>query len=112
MSESTSSAGKGLSIAGLVVGILSAVLSFVPCMGMYAMYIGPIGLILAGVGFFQANKAGAPKGMAIAGIILSIAATGVAYWQYTKITEGLNTLNQELQKIDTNSLLDTTTTTH
>jgi hypothetical protein len=109
MSESNSNAGKGLSIAGLVVGILSAILSFVPCMGMYAIYIGPVGLILAGVGFFQANKAGASKGMAIAGIVLSIAATGIAYWQYTKIQEGLNVLNEEFKKIDTNSLLDTTT---
>lgn len=37
-STTNSKAGKGLGIAGLVLGILAAVVSFVPCLGMYAMF--------------------------------------------------------------------------
>ena len=42
-----SKAGKGLGIAGLVLGILAAVVSFIPCLGMYAMFPGIIGLVLS-----------------------------------------------------------------
>jgi len=78
-------AGQGLGIAGLVLGILAAVVSFIPCLGMYAIFPGVVALILAIVAFMQANKGGAPKGMIIAALVLSLVGSGIAVWQYFAI---------------------------
>jgi hypothetical protein len=101
---SNSKAGKGLGIAGLVLGILAAVLSFVPCLGMYAFFPGIIGLVLSIISFVQANKAGAAKGMAIAGIVCSILGCAIAGWQYSKISAGLEELKDGLEHLDTAKL--------
>lgn len=94
-------AGKGMSIAGLVLGILAAVFSFVPCLGMWAIVPGIIGLILSIVGMKQAGAAGAPKGLAIGGLITSIVGIAIAaYWIYAlyfasaAMMEGLNELEK------------------
>jgi hypothetical protein len=76
-------AGKGMGIAGLVLGILAAIFSFVPCLGMWAIVPGIIGLILSVISMKQAGAAGAPKGMAIGGLITSIVGIAIAcYWIY------------------------------
>lgn len=61
-------AGKGLGIASLVLGILAFLSGFALIGGL----LGLIGLILGIVSVSKAKKAGAPKGMAITGIILSV----------------------------------------
>ncbi len=101
---SNSKAGKGLGIAGLVLGILAAVLSFVPCLGMYAFFPGIIGLVLSVISFVQANKAGTAKGMAIAGIVCSIVGCAIAGWQYSKISAGLEELKDGIEHLDTAKL--------
>jgi len=102
--QSTSSnpnAGRGLGIAGLILGILAAIISFIPCLGMYAMGPGILGLILSIISIIQANKGGVTKGMAIAGLICSILGTSLAIWQYRQITSGVEALQKELEKYDT-----------
>ena len=99
-----SKAGKGLGIAGLVLGILAAVVSFVPCLGMYAMFPGIIGLVLSIISIVQANKAGASKGMAIAGLVCSLVGCSIAGWQYSKISAGLETLKDGIEHLDTTKL--------
>lgn len=114
MEETTttnSKAGKGLGIAGLVLGILAAVVSFVPCLGMYAMFPGIIGLVLSIISIVQANKAGAAKGMAIAGLVCSLVGTSIAVWQYytinkiaTEVAPELENLKESLENLDTAKL--------
>ncbi len=99
-----SKAGKGLGIAGLVLGILAAILSFVPCLGMYAIFPGIIGLILSVISIVQANKAGAAKGMAIAGLVCSLVGSSIAVWQYMKIKDGLDQLKEGIENMDTAKL--------
>lgn len=60
-----------MGIASLVLGILSAIIGFIPLCGMIALLPAFIGLILGIVDAVKKSKAGEPKGMAIAGIILS-----------------------------------------
>lgn len=95
MSEETqkSGAGKGLAIAGLVLGIIALVFSFVPCLGMYAAVPGFIAIILSAIGLAQASKGGASKGLAIAALVISILATSIAAWQYYVLSTGFETLN-------------------
>ncbi|MCE3227120.1 MAG: hypothetical protein K0S32_1671 [Bacteroidetes bacterium] len=67
-------AGKGMGIAGMILGIVAIIVSFVPCFGWWAIVLAVVGLVLSVVSMSQAKKAGASKGMAIAGMICSILA--------------------------------------
>ncbi len=102
--STNSKAGKGLGIAGLVLGILAAVVSFVPCLGMYAMFPGIIGLILSIISIVQANKAGAAKGMAIAGLVCSIVGIAIAGWQYSKLKAVGEEFKETIENLDTAKL--------
>lgn len=62
---------NGLSIGGLVVGIIALLLSFVPCIGMFGGILALVGLILSFIGFRSAKDAGGPTTMAIIGMVLS-----------------------------------------
>lgn len=113
MEETTknSNAGKGLGTASLVLGIVAAVVSFIPCLGMWALVPGVIGLVLSIISISQANKAGAPKGMAIAGLVCSIIGCCVgAWWLYALFvvqkaaTEIDPMLKEQLENLDTAKL--------
>jgi hypothetical protein len=75
-------AGKSLGVAGLVVGIISAIFSFIPCLGAWAFIPAIVGLILSAISMKQAGPNGS-KGMAIGGLICSVIAILLAaYWLY------------------------------
>lgn len=99
-----SKAGKGMGIAGMVLGIIAAIFSFIPCLGMYAFIPGIVGLVLSVVSIMQANKVGAPKGMAIAGIVCSLIGCAIAGWQYSKVSEGLDKIKDGIEHLDTAKL--------
>ncbi len=83
MEEQTkSTAGQGLGIAGFILGLLALIISFIPCLGMYALLPGIIAVVLSVVAFIQANKANAAKGLIIAAIIVSVLGTSIAAWQF------------------------------
>jgi len=66
--------GKGLSIAGMVLGIIAIVLM---CWFYIAIPCAIVGLILSIMGKKKSAQAGAPAGMAKAGLILCIIALAV-----------------------------------
>lgn len=66
--------GRGLGIASMVLGIVSLALF---CVVYLAIPCAIVGIILGIVGRNQAKKAGAPTGMATAGIICSSIALGI-----------------------------------
>ncbi len=78
----TPNAGQGLGIAGLVLGIIALIISFIPCLGMWAILPGIIAIVLSAVGYSQASKANAAKGLVIAALIISIIGTAIAAWQF------------------------------
>lgn len=63
------SGGNGFAVTGLVLGILSLVLFFIPFLGIL---LGLLGLIFGGVGIGRANRVGKGKGMAVAGLVMGI----------------------------------------
>lgn len=99
--NTSSSAGKGLGVAGLVIGIVAIILSFVPCIGMWAIVPGIVGIILSAISMKQAGPGGS-KGMAIGGLITSVVAVLIAcYWIYVVnfvVHEGAEQLMNELEK--------------
>jgi uncharacterized protein YqhQ len=84
---------KGL--VGMILGILALVLSFVPCLGVYAILPGLVGLIFSILGLKNVKK-----GMAIAGLICSLIGTSIAVMQWYNLGKAA----EELQKIDTTDL--------
>ncbi|MCX5971695.1 MAG: zinc-ribbon domain-containing protein [Coprothermobacterota bacterium] len=64
---------NGTATAGFVCGLVAIILVWIPWVSLIAIILGVIGLILSGLGLSQANKmAGSGRGMAIAGLVLSI----------------------------------------
>lgn len=72
MEEPRSSAGQGLGIAGLVLGILAIPLGIFPCTFYIGILFGIIGIVLSLVALSQANRGSAPKGLIIAALVCSI----------------------------------------
>ena len=61
-----------MGIAALVLGILSCVIALIPVFGFFAVFTALAGIILAIVDLVKKSKTGGKKGMAIAGLILSV----------------------------------------
>ena len=74
------SGDTGMAVAGLVLGILACALAFVPIIGAPgAVILGLVGLPLASVSLAKNKKAKKPIGLAVAGLVLSIAAFAIVY---------------------------------
>ena len=58
-----------MGIAALVIGIISLLIAWVPCIGMIALFPATIGLILGIIDIIVNAKKSKPKGMGIAGTI-------------------------------------------
>jgi len=75
------SAGQGMGIAGLVLGVLALIVAFIPCVGVLALVPGAIAVILSFIALHQANQGNGAKGLIIAALVISIVATCVAaFW--------------------------------
>jgi uncharacterized membrane protein HdeD (DUF308 family) len=101
---SNPNAGKTLGIIGLVLGILTAVISFIPCLGALAIYPGVVAIIVSIISMYQANKAKVSSGLAIAGLVCSIIGTVIAGWQMYSINKGVQILNESIENMDTTEL--------
>jgi hypothetical protein len=96
-STTNSGAGKSLGVAGLVIGIISLIFSCIPCLGVWAIVPAIVGVILSAVSMKQAG-AGGSKGMAMAGLVCSIAAILIAcYWMYLMFF-GASQIMNEIEK--------------
>lgn len=60
---------NGLATAGMVVGIISVVLFWVPFLGIV---LGILAISFGGVGVARANRGATNKGQAVAGLVLGI----------------------------------------
>jgi hypothetical protein len=66
-----------MGIAALVLGIVGAVFSLVPCLGMYALPVTLLAVVFGALGMRKPEG----KGMAIAGLVCGMVGTCVAcYW--------------------------------
>ncbi|MFO7923549.1 MAG: hypothetical protein R6U58_07635 [Bacteroidales bacterium] len=93
-----SNAGQGFGVAGFVIGLIALIISFIPCLGMYALVPGIIALVFCLIAFSQASSANAPRGLIIAALIISVVGTSIAAWQLHTIrraTTGLDKFGPE-----------------
>jgi hypothetical protein len=61
-----------MGVAGLVLGILSAIGGWIPGLSYFAWIFGILGIILSAIGRKKAAAANQPTGVATAGLVLSI----------------------------------------
>ncbi len=62
--------GNGMATAGMVNGIISVVLFWLPIIGWI---LAVLGIVFGGIGISRANSGARGKGMAISGVVLGIA---------------------------------------
>jgi hypothetical protein len=89
--------GQGFAIAGLTLGIIAIIVSFIPCVGVLALIPGIVGIVFASVAVFQAYSQNGVKAFAMASLILSIIGTTLAptysYILAKRFTSGEDFLN-------------------
>lgn len=72
-----------MGVAALVLGIISIIVGFVPFCGAIAFVPAVVGLILGIVDIVKKNKENKPKGLAIAGTVLTaIAIVIITFWLF------------------------------
>ncbi len=102
MEEQKTSAGQGLGVAGLVIGILAAILALIPCIGWIAIIPGVIALALTLVAFSQANKGNGSKGVIIGALVVSIIAISIGLVQiifFAAVTTEGGTIMNKIEKV-------------
>ncbi len=67
--------GKGLAIAGLVLGIVACALFWATWINIVTMILGVVGIVLSIMGSKKSKLVGEPTGIATAGLVLSIIGT-------------------------------------
>ena len=93
---------NGLSIGGMVVGIIAIILAIIPCTMIFGGVLGLVGLILSIIGYRSAKDSGGPTTMGMAGIILSALAIIVAVaWGAIFAKAGSNIANAEPLNVET-----------
>lgn len=102
-----------MGIAALILGIISIIVGIIPACGVVAFVPAVIGLILGIVDIVMKNKKQEPKGLAIAGTVLSgIAVIFIIFWVFV-IAVGAsdpsvqNELNQLQNEIESQSYNNT-----
>jgi hypothetical protein len=71
----TSNAGQGMGTAALVLGILTILIAFIPCVGLVSVIFGILAIIFGIIGYMKAKKGNASTSMPIAGMILGVVGT-------------------------------------
>lgn len=92
MEENTVKKGGGLSIAALVLGIIGAVLAFIPVVNNAAFFIGALALIFGIIGICK--KVG--TGKAIAGLVLGIIAVIITLVMQSAVYNALDKASDTL----------------
>lgn len=81
--QEKSTAGQGLGIAGLILGIISIPLSVTGCTFVSGLVIGILGITFSAIGLSQAKRASAQTGLIMAALIISIIGTSFAIIRLT-----------------------------
>jgi membrane-bound ClpP family serine protease len=81
MEENRSNSAQNLGIAALIIGIITFVLAVIPCVGIIAIIPGVVAVVLATVGLSQASRNNSPRGVIVAGLVISSVAVIIAFSQ-------------------------------
>lgn len=86
MEENNKNSGQGMGIAALVLGIISFVVAFIPCVGILALFTAVAAIVLGAIGLSQATRASSHhRGLNIGGLIVGVIALFVSIAQIAVI---------------------------
>ncbi|MBR3159192.1 MAG: DUF4190 and DUF4352 domain-containing protein [Atopobiaceae bacterium] len=89
---------SGLAVAGLVLGILAAVTSFLPIINNLSFFIALIGGILSAIALIGALRGKhTAKGMSIAGVVLAVVSIVIVLVTQSAFKAVLDSASEELQ---------------
>lgn len=95
-------AGNGAAVAAMICGIVGVVFGLIPILGIPALALGLIALVLGIVG--RKNVKRDPnrghKGMATAGVILGILASGLGIAGIVIVTNAVNDVNSSVDHLN------------
>lgn len=90
---------NGLGTAGFVVGLIGLLFSFIPLIGVVAWPLVILGIIFSAVGISKATKGRATnKGLAIAGLVVSIAGLVVCVLWVAVWNKAVDDINEEANR--------------
>lgn len=90
---------NGLGTAGFVVGLIGLLFSFIPLIGVVAWPLVILGIIFSAVGISKAAKGRATnKGLAIAGLVVSIAGLVVCILWVAVWNKAVDDINEEANR--------------
>ncbi|MBS0011064.1 MAG: DUF4190 domain-containing protein [Bacteroidales bacterium] len=69
MEENVRNTGNGMGVAALIMGIISLVVAFIPCLGLLAFFTAVVAIVLGAIGISQAGRSDSPRGMQIGGLV-------------------------------------------
>lgn len=95
MSEVKTANKSGLATAGLVLGIIGIVLSFIPIINNIAFVLGILALIFGIISLIKH----ASKGKAIAGLVLGILSIVITIGMQSTVSDAIDKTTNELDKI-------------
>ena len=74
----TTTEGQVTGIIGVVLGVISLIVAFIPCVGVVAFLPAALAIIFSVISIVQATRGNGAKGLGIASLIISILATLIA----------------------------------
>lgn len=94
--------GNGMAVASVILGIIGAVIGFIPILGVPAIICGILAIVFGAKGWSKANRLpGHPdKALAIAGVILGVVAVALGIVGIVAVTSAVNELNRDLEQIN------------
>lgn len=91
--------GNGFGVTALVVGIIAVLLAFIPFVSVVGIVLGGIALIFAIIGLVAKQR---PRGMAIAGLVLSIGAIVIGLIFTIAIYGAVSAIDDAVQESEDN----------
>ena len=103
----TSKTAQGLGIAGFVIALIAIFVSFIPVIGISAIVPGIVAIIFSAIALSKTLRKDQMRGLAIAGLIISIVAISISISQiyigakissFSKDPDKIEAFTKELQK--------------
>lgn len=85
--KSYKTTAQGLGIAGLILGILTLLISFIPCLGVTALIFGLFALVVSSIGLGISIRHQLSKLFTIVALVLAVIGSLVAGLQYFVLTK-------------------------
>ncbi|MFP4555844.1 MAG: DUF308 domain-containing protein [Bacteroidales bacterium] len=95
--QRTSTEGQVMGIIGIVLGVISLIVAFIPCVGVVAFFPGGLAIIFSIVSIVQASKGNGAKNLGIASFVISCLAIIIAA-AWLIIFSGVSVLTNKAMK--------------